>query len=252
MTLGLPADVRACLFDLDGVITDTTSLHAAAWREVLDTSPHRREDKWSRPFVADIDYGEFFVGRSSADGVRCFLSSRGIELPEGGPDDPPGRPDTVRGLVHRQLDIYEAMIRSQPAQVCRDTVAYVMRARDRGLLTAVVTSNADCREILRAAGVETLFDAWIDGIVAASRSLRSKPCPDTLLAAARDLGQHPAHCAVFDATRAGVDAGRSGHFGWVVGVARTGRSDGWYARGADVVVESLQDLAGSPDRRSRP
>ncbi|MEV7452684.1 HAD family hydrolase [Streptomyces nigra] len=251
MTLGLPADIRACLFDLDGVITDTTSLHAAAWREVFDMLPHGREDDGPVPFVADIDYGEFFDGRSSADGVRCFLASRGIGLPEGSPGDPSGRTDTVQGLVRRQLDLYEAGIRSQPAQVCQDTVAYVMRARDRGLLTAVVTSNADCREILRAARVETLFDAWIDGVVAASRSLRSKPRPDTLLAAARDLGQHPADCVVLDATRAGVDAGRSGHFGWVVGVARTGRSDALYARGADVVVESLLDLAGSPDPRTR-
>ncbi|MGW0147884.1 HAD family hydrolase [Streptomyces sp. NPDC003333] len=252
MTLGLPADVRACLFDLDGVITDTTSLHAAAWSEVLDTSLHRREDDGSLPSVADIDYGELFDGRSSADGLRRFLTSRGIDLPEGSPGDPPGRADTVQGLLRRQLDLYEARIRSQPAQVCQDTIAYVMRARDRGLLTAVVTSNADCREILRSARVETLFDAWIDGVVAASRDLRGKPCPDTLLAAARDLGQRPAHCAVFDATRAGVDAARSGHFGWVIGVTRTGRSDAWYRSGADIVVEDLQDLTGSPDPRPKP
>ncbi|MFD7694563.1 HAD family hydrolase [Streptomyces sp. NPDC059805] len=251
MTHGLPAETRACLFDLDGVITDTTSSHAAVWRDVFDTWPHRHEHSGFRPFVADFDYGEFFDGRSSADGVRSFLSSRGVELPEGGPGDPPGR-DTVQGLVRRKTDLHEARTRSRVAEVCQDTVAYVTEARDRGLLTAVVTSNANCREILRTARVETLFDAWIDGAVAARRNLRSKPYPDTLLAAARDLGQHPAHCAAFDATQAGMDAGRSGHFGWVVGVARTGRTDALYARGADVVVLSLLDLAGTPDRRPRP
>ncbi|EPD63541.1 HAD family hydrolase [Streptomyces sp. HGB0020] len=251
MTLGLPAAIRACLFDLDGVITDTTSLHAAAWKEAFDTLLQQHEGEGFRPFAADTGYDEFFDGRSSAEGVRCFLSSRGIQRPDGSPDDPPG-PDTVYGLVRWKNSLFEERTRSQGAQVHQDTMAYVMAARDSGLLTAVVTSSANCREILRAARMETLFDAWIDGVVAASRNLRGKPHPDTFLAAARDLGQHPAQCAVFENAQAGMDAGRSGHFGWVVGVARTVRAGALYAHGADVVVKDLGDLTGTPDPRPRP
>ncbi|WCD94209.1 HAD-IA family hydrolase [Streptomyces sp. HUAS 31] len=251
MTLGLPAGIRACLFDLDGVITEATSLHVAAWREAFDTLLHQCEDDGFGPLVTDTDYGDFIDGRPSADGVRCFLSSRGIELPDGSPDDPPG-PDTVHGLVRRRNGLYEAWTRWQGAEVCRDTIAYVIAARDRRLLTAAVESSANCREILQAAQVETLFDAWIDGVVAASRNLRGKPYPDMFLTAARDLGQNPAQCAVFEDAQAGIDAGRSGHFGWVVGVARTGRADALYAHGADVVVKELRDLAGTPERRQRP
>ncbi|MFI6567640.1 HAD family hydrolase [Streptomyces sp. NPDC050534] len=251
MTLGLPAVVRACLFDLDGVITDTTSLHAAAWKEAFDTLLLQREGEGFRPFAAETGYNEFFDGRPSAEGVRCFLSSRGIERPDGSPDDLPGL-DTVYGLVRWKNSLFEARARSQGGEVWQDTMAYLMAARDSGLLTAVVTSSANCREILRAARMETLFDAWIDGVVAASRNLRGKPHPDTFLAAARDLGQHPDQCAVFENAQAGMDAGRSGHFGWVVGVARTGRADALYAHGADVVVKDLGDLAGTPDPRPRP
>lgn len=176
MTLGPPAAIRACLFDLDGVITDTTSLYAAAWKEAFDTLLQQHEGEGFRPFAADTGYDEFFDGRSSAEGVRCFLSSRGIERPDGSPDDPPG-PDTVYGLVRWKNSLFEARTRSQGVQVYQDTMAYVMAARDSGLLTAVVTSSANCREILRAARMETLFDAWIDGVVAASRNLRGKPHP---------------------------------------------------------------------------
>ncbi|MEV0186059.1 HAD-IA family hydrolase [Streptomyces sp. NPDC050625] len=251
MTLGLPAEIRACLFDLDGVITDTTFLHVAAWKEAFDTLLRQHEGNGFRPFAADTDYAEFIESRPSAEGARCFLSSRGIELPDGSPDDSPGL-DTVHGLVRRKNGLYEARIRSQGAEVCPGTIAYVKAVREQGLLTAVVTSSANCREILRAAGVETLFDAWIDGVVAASRNLRRKPYPDMFLAAARDLGQHSTQCAVFEDAQAGMDAGRSGHFGWVVGVARTGPAGALYAHGADVVVKDLGDLAGTPERRSRP
>ncbi|GHH31131.1 HAD family hydrolase [Streptomyces lanatus] len=250
MALGLPALIRACLFDLDGVITDTASVHAAAWKETFDAFLRKREGDGFRPFSVDADYREFVDGRPRADGVRCFLASRGMELPDGSPDNPPGL-DTVHGLGHWKTDLYEARIRSQGVGVYQDTMAYLVAAREQGLLTAVVTSSANCREVLRAAHAETLFDAWIDGVVAAKRSLRGKPHPDTFLAAARDLGQHPSECAVFEDAQAGMDAGRSGHFGWVVGVDRTGQADGLYAHGADTVVSDLSDLAGTPDRRNR-
>lgn len=251
MALGLPAVIRACLFDLDGVITDTASVHAASWKEVFDALLQRREGDGFHPFAADTDYRKFVDGRPRADGVRCFLASRGIELPDGSPDDPPAL-DTVHGLGRTKNSLFEARIRAEGAEVYQDTMAYLGTARDQGLLTAVVTSSANCGEVLRAARVETLFDAWIDGVVAASRNLRGKPYPDTFLAAARDLGQHPNQCAVFEDAQAGMDAGRSGHFGWVVGVDRTGQADALYAHGADVVVKNLRDLAGTPDRRPRP
>lgn len=250
MALGLPAVVRACLFDLDGVLTDTASVHAATWKTTFDAFLEQRDGNRFRPFDADTDYRRFVDGRPRADGVRCFLSARGIALPDGSPDDPPGL-ETVHGLGRWKSGLFEAAIRSQGAEVYPDTMAYLTAARGRGLLTAVVTSSANCREVLRAARAETLFDAWIDGVVAAGRGLRGKPYPDTFLAAARDLGQHPAECAVFEDAQAGMDAGRSGHFGWVVGVDRTGQADALYAHGADEVVKDLRDLAGTPDRRPR-
>ncbi|MFW6690665.1 HAD family hydrolase [Streptomyces sp. MAR4 CNX-425] len=250
MTLGLPAAIRTCLFDLDGVITDTASVHAAVWKEAFDAFLRRRDGEELRPFDADSDYRDFVDGRPRADGVRCFLASRGIDLPDGSPDDPPGL-DTVHGLGRWKTNLFQARISSQGAEVYRDTLAYLTAARDRGLLTAVVTSSANCREVLRAARAETLFDAWIDGVVAANRGLRGKPHPDTFLAAARDLGQSPAECAVFEDAQAGMDAGRSGHFGWVVGVDRTGQADALYAHGADVVVKDLTELSGTAERRHR-
>jgi beta-phosphoglucomutase family hydrolase len=251
VALGLPAVIRACLFDLDGVITDTASVHAAAWQETFDAFLQQGEGNGFRPFAADTEYRELVDGRLRADGVRSFLASRGIDLPDGSPDDPPGL-DTVHGLGRWKNGLFEAKIRKQGPEVYRDTLAYVMSARDKGLLTAVVTSSTSCREVLRAARAETLFDAWIDGVVAANRNLRGKPHPDTFLAAARDLGQHPSQCAVFEDAQAGMDAGRSGHFGWVVGVDRSGQADALYAHGADAVVKDLRDLGGTPDRRLRP
>ncbi|MFJ9729509.1 HAD family hydrolase [Streptomyces sp. NPDC101209] len=251
MVLGLPDTVRACLFELDGVITDTAALHATTWKGVFDAVLRQHEGDGFRPFAAETDYRDLVDGRPQADGVRSFLSSRGIELPEGDPGSPPSL-DTVHGLARWKDDLFGQRIREGGFEVCRDTMEYLVKAREHGLLTAVVTSSAHCREILRAADAETLFDAWIDGTVAATRGLRGKPYPDTFLAAARDLGQRTSECAVFEDALAGMDAGRSGHFGWVVGVDRVGHGDALYTHGADIVVADLACLIGIPHPDPQP
>ncbi|MFH8447062.1 HAD family hydrolase [Streptomyces sp. NPDC018026] len=251
MVLGLPGTIRACLFDLDGVVTDTASVHAAAWKEAFDVLLRRHEGDEFRPFTLETDYRRFVDGRPWADGVRTFLASRRVELPEGRPGDPPGL-DTVHGLGLWKSGLFEERVRTQGVKVCRDTMDYLMALRERGVPSAIVTSSTNCREILREADAETLFDAWIDGLVAERRGLRGKPHPDTFLAAARDLGQSPAECAVFEDALAGMDAGRSGHFGWVVGVDRVSRADELYAHGADTVVADLARLVGTPGRGVRP
>lgn len=247
MVLGLPDGIRACLFDLDGVITDTAAVHAAAWKETFDALLRQREGDGFRPFTLETDYHQLVDGRPRAETVRSFLRARGIELPDGTPDGPTDL-ETVHGVGRWKNDVFEARVRAEGAQVCGDTMDFLAAARAQGLLTAVATSSVHCREILRAAGAETLFDAWIDGVVAARRHLRGTPHPDIFLAAARDLGQRPSECAVFEDALAGMDAGRSGHFGWVVGIDRASQADALYAHGADRVVADLTDLIGTTGR----
>ncbi|MDL5205603.1 beta-phosphoglucomutase family hydrolase [Streptomyces sp. ALI-76-A] len=240
--LGLPADIQACLFDLDGVVTRTAVVHAAAWKEMFDAFLREREGEHFRPFT-DADYDEYVDGRPRADGVRTFLASRGIELPEGTPGDPPDAP-TVHGLGNRKNDLVLEKIRTDGVEAYDGTLRYLAAVRAKGLRTAIVSSSANCRDVLRAVGAEDLFDVRIDGVVAAERQLPGKPRPDTFLAAAKDLGVDAARCAVFEDALAGMDAGRSGHFGHVVGVDRVGQTDALYAHGADVVVKDLAELGG--------
>ncbi|MFF7140304.1 MULTISPECIES: HAD family hydrolase [Streptomyces] len=239
--LGLPDGIQACLFDLDGVITRTAVVHAAAWKQTFDDFLRRRDGDAYRPFDAVADYDEYVDGRPRADGVRTFLASRGIRLPEGEPGDPPGR-ETVHGLGNRKNGTLLELIRTRGVEAYDGTVRYVEAVRAAGLRTAVVSSSANCRDILRSVGAEHLFDVRIDGIVAAERRLPGKPRPDTFLAAARDLGVEPKAAAVFEDALAGMDAGRSGHFGYVVGVDRTGQAEALRAHGADIVVQDLAEL----------
>ncbi|PIM68864.1 hypothetical protein CTU88_28675 [Streptomyces sp. JV178] len=239
--LGLPRRVRACLFDLDGVITRTAVVHAAAWKQAFDEFLRRHDGDSFRPFDRGKDYDEYVDGRPRADGVRTFLASRGIQLPEGGPDDPPDAP-TVHGLGNRKNDLLLHLIRTDGVEAYDGTLRYVEQVRARGLLTAVVSSSANCRDVLRSIGAEHLFDVRIDGVVAAERGLPGKPAPDTFLAAARDLGVAPAEAAVFEDALAGMDAGRAGRFGYVVGIDRVGQADALRAHGADVVVPDLTEL----------
>ncbi|MEU2897821.1 HAD family hydrolase [Streptomyces sp. NPDC001273] len=238
--LGLPDDILACLFDLDGVVTRTAAVHAAAWKELFDAFLRERDGDAFRPFTG-TDYDQYVDGRPRADGVRTFLASRDIALPEGAPDDPPGV-RTVHGLGNRKNELLLARIRTDGVAAYDGTLRYIDAVRARGLRTAIVSSSANCRDVLRSIGAEDLFDVRIDGVVAAERGLPGKPEPDTFLAAARELGVPPSRSAVFEDALAGMDAGRAGHFGYVVGVDRVGQADALYAHGADRVVTDLDEL----------
>ncbi|CAL9630017.1 putative protein [Streptomyces sp. enrichment culture] len=241
--LGLPEGILACLFDLDGVVTKTAVVHAAAWKEMFDAFLREREGPHFRPFDAAAEYDEYVDGRPRADGVRTFLAARGIELPEGGPDDPPDAA-TVHGLGNRKNALLLEKIRTGGVEAYDGTLRYLEAVRAQGLRTAIVSSSANCRDVLRAIDAEHLFDVRVDGVVAAERGLPGKPRPDTFLAAARDLGVRAEQAAVFEDALAGMDAGRSGGFGYVVGVDRVGQTDALYAHGADIVVRDLADLGG--------
>ncbi|MFF9159014.1 beta-phosphoglucomutase family hydrolase [Streptomyces longwoodensis] len=240
--LGLPDTIQACLFDLDGVVTRTAVVHAAAWKEMFDAFLRARDGDSFRPF-SDDDYDQYVDGRPRADGVRSFLASRDIELPEGTPEDPPDA-ETVHGLGNRKNELLLERIRTDGVEAYEGTLRYLDAVRARGLRTAIVSSSANTRDVLRSIHAEDLFDVRIDGVVAAERGLPGKPRPDTFLAAARDLGVEPSRAAVFEDALAGMDAGRSGHFGYVVGVDRVGQTDALYAHGADIVVKDLDELGG--------
>jgi beta-phosphoglucomutase family hydrolase len=227
--LGLPASVVACLFDLDGGLTQTASVHAAAWQEMLDAYLRRRAvDRGEDfvPFDPVSDYDEFVDGKPRYDGVRSFLASRGIELPRGTPDDPPGA-ETVDGLGNRKNEIVLKLIRDEGVQPYEGSVRYVQAAREAGLRRAVVSSSTNCRDVLIAAGIRELFEVIVDGHVAEREHLSGKPAPDTFLAGARELGVEPGDAAVFEDALAGVQAGRAGKFGFVVApVSRSWRPAG--------------------------
>jgi beta-phosphoglucomutase family hydrolase len=242
--LGLPDGIRACLFDLDGVLTQTARVHRAAWRETFDALLGARCGDDFKPFT-DADYYEYVDGKPRRDGVRDFLASRGIQLPEGGPDDPPSA-DTVAGVGNRKNELLVRRLDEDGVDVYEGSVAYVRAARERGLRTAVVTASANGEAVVRAAGLAVCVEVRIDGLVADREHLRGKPAPDTFLAGARALGVGPAEAAVFEDALAGVAAGRAGGFGFVVGVDRAGQADALRRRGADIVVTDLSELLERP------
>ncbi len=242
--LGLPDQVRACLFDLDGVLTQTAKVHAAAWKEMFDDYLRERAARTGERFVAFdavAEYDEYVDGKPRYEGVRSFLGSRGIDLPQGDPGDAPGA-ETIDGLGNRKNEIVLRMIRDQGVQAYEGSVRYVRAARDAGLHRAVVSSSTNCRDVLIAAGIEDLFERRIDGVVAEREHLQGKPAPDTFLAGARALGVTPGQAAVFEDALAGVAAGRAGGFACVVGVDRAGQADALREHGADVVVSDLAEL----------
>jgi beta-phosphoglucomutase family hydrolase len=239
--LGLPDSVKACLFDLDGVLTQTAKVHDKAWKQTFDEFLRQRDGDNFKEFDPVADYDEYVDGKPRYDGVRSFLASRGIQLPEGSPDDPPTA-NTICGVGNRKNDLVLQLINEQGVEAYDGSVAYVRAARDAGLRRAVVSSSANCRDVLIAAGIEDLFEARIDGIVADREHLKGKPAPDTFLAGARALGVPADAAAVFEDALAGVEAGRDGHFGYVVGVDRVGQTDGLRRHGASVVVKDLSEL----------
>ena len=242
--LGLPDTITACLFDMDGVLTETATVHAAAWKETFDAVLRERAERDGTPFVPfeiATDYVEYVDGRKREDGVRTFLASRGITLPEGTPDDPPGH-DTVWGVGNEKNGLVLQIIARDGVHAFPGSVRYLHAVRAAGLKTAVVSASANAAQVLTAAGLDGLFDARVDGVVAGERDLAGKPAPDTFLAAAELLGVAPSAATVYEDALSGVSAGHSGHFGFVVGVNRTGQAAALRAHGADVVVDDLADL----------
>ena len=239
--LGLPDGVTACLFDLDGVLTQTAAVHARAWKEMFDQFLKDRDGDGYRAFDLHADYDEYVDGKPRDAGVRDFLASRGITLPEGSRDDPPSA-DTVNGLGTRKNDLVLAVIRRDGVQPYEGSIAYLRAARDAGLRRAVVSSSHNTVDVLRAAGIEQYLEARVDGNIADDQHLAGKPHPDTYLAGARALGVEPHQAAVFEDALAGVEAGRAGRFGLVVGVNRVGQRDALKTHGADVVVDDLAEL----------
>jgi beta-phosphoglucomutase family hydrolase len=240
-SLGLPDPIRACLFDLDGVLTRTATVHFAAWKRTFDEFLQRFEP--GQPEFGQQDYNRFVDGKHRADGVRGFLASRGITLPEGSPGDGP-EVATVQAIATRKNDMVLRELDEHGVEIYPGSVDYLRAAKDAGLATAVVTASANGEKVIAAGGFADLIDVRVDGLVAARDGLRGKPEPDTFLAGARLLGVAPPEAVVFEDALSGVAAGRAGGFGFVVGVDRVGQADALAAQGADVVVRDLSELMG--------
>ena len=234
--LGLPDGVTALLFDLDGVLTQTAKVHQEAWKEMFDDYLRERDGEDFEDF-SPRDYERYVDGMPRYDGVRTFLQSRGIE-----PDEA-----LVRMLGDRKNDAVQRKIREDGVEVYEGSRRYLEAARDAGLGRAVVSSSANAEEVLDVTGLAPLIDARVDGVVATERGLPGKPQPDTFLEGARLLGAEPAQAAVFEDALAGVQAGRAGNFGAVIGVDRVGQADALREHGADVVVTDLADLLGESE-----
>jgi len=242
--LGLPDGVTACLFDMDGVVTKTAMVHAAAWKQMFDEFLRvwsARNNQKFVPFDSTVDYDDYVDGKPRLEGTESFLESRHIELPAGSPADPPGTA-TVQGLSNRKNELVLEVLQRDGVEVYPGSREYLDAVRKAGLKTAIVSSSANTEAVLKAGGVADLFDARVDAGVAKERGLHGKPAPDTFLEAARMLGVQPASAAVFEDALVGVAAGRAGKFGLVVGVDRVGQADQLRQHGADVVVKDLADL----------
>lgn len=254
VTATIPPSLDAVVFDTDGVVTDTASVHAAAWKRMFDGYLEGRAARTGEPFVpfdAEEEYLRHVDGRPRYDGVRTFLASRGIELPDGEPDDPPDR-ETVCGLGNRKNDYFLAHLRERGAEPYPSTVALVRQLQARGIRTAAISASRNMAEVLDAAGLAELFEVRVDGVIAGQEDLPGKPDPAVFLEAARRLGVEPGRAAVVEDAIAGVEAGRRGGFALVVGVDRAGHADALAAAGADVVVEDLGELRfDQEDQRGR-
>jgi beta-phosphoglucomutase family hydrolase len=247
--LGLPAQVRACLFDLDGVLTDTAAVHAAAWKEMFDDFLRTAAEQAGTefvPFDAHAEYDEYVDGKPRPDGVRDFLAARGIELPEGSPNDKPGA-QTINGLGNKKNEAVLRRIRDDGVRVFEGSRRYLEAAREAGLRRVVVSSSANTREVLEVTGLAPLVEHRVDGVTIREQHLRGKPAPDTFLAGAKWCGVEPSEAAVFEDALAGVQAGRAGNFGFVVGVDRVGQAEELKKQGADTVVTDLAELIDRPE-----
>ena len=238
------ANFDAVLFDLDGVLTSTAKLHAAAWKQTFDrflkAYAEARKETFI-PFDISEDYRIYVDGKSRFDGVQSFLASRGIDLSYGAPTDPPAA-ETVCGVGNQKNELVNQIIAREGVEAYPGSVKAVNLLKDRGIKTGVVSSSNNCAAVLREAKIESLFDIRVDGETASHLSLSGKPEPDMFLEAARQLGVEPRRSIVVEDAIAGVQAGKKGGFGLVIGIARAGNFDELRKQGADLVVEDLEQL----------
>ena len=245
--LGLPEKVHACLFDLDGVLTDTASVHTKAWKAMFDDYLSERAKRTGEefvPFDAADDYRKYVDGKKREDGVRSFLQSRGIDLPDGSPDDP-GDAETVYGLGNRKNDMFQRVLREDGVEVFEGSRRYLEAASAAGLGIAVVSSSANTRDVLEITGLDQFIQKRVDGVTLRDEHIAGKPAPDSYLRGAELLGVDAGAAAVFEDAISGVQAGHAGNFGYVVGVDRVGQADDLRRNGADVVVTDLAELLPS-------
>ncbi len=244
--LGLPNAVTAGLFDLNGVLTNTAAVHDKAWKETFDAFLRERAERTDESFIAFdpmADYLRYVDGKPRADGVRDFLASRGITLPEGNWDDSP-RAESINGLANRKNEVLRRRIRDEGVEVFSGSWRYLEACQEAGLRRLVVCSSADTAEVLRVTGLVHLAEGWIDDLAIAAQGLKGKPVPESFLAGAKCVGVEQGRAAVFEDALAGVAAGRAGGFGFVVGVDRAGEADALREHGADIVVSDLAELLG--------
>jgi len=245
--LGLPEKVRACLFDLDGVLTDTASVHTKAWKAMFDDYLAARAKSTGEkfvPFDPATDYRLYVDGKKREDGVRSFLDSRGIKLPDGTPDDPGGA-ETVYGLGNRKNEMFQKVLDNDGVEVFDGSRRYLEAVSAAGLGIAVVSSSANTREVLEITGLERFVQQRVDGVTLRDEHIKGKPAPDSYLRGAQLLNVGADAAAVFEDALSGVQAGRAGHFGFVVGVDRVGQAEDLRRNGADVVVTDLAELMQS-------
>jgi beta-phosphoglucomutase family hydrolase len=239
-----PERFDAVLFDLDGVLTSTAEIHAAAWKTMFDDYLRKRAAERAeafRPFEIATDYKLFVDGRPRYEGVRNFLDSRGIKLPQGTPESPPGE-KSICGLGNVKDALVQEAIDAGRVQSFPGSIDFARRIKAMGLRTAVVTSSRNCTPVLRAAGIADLFEAQVDGLTIEQQRLRGKPAPDSFLKAAEQLRVSPSRAIVVEDAIAGVQAGQAGRFGLVIGIDRHGDGDALRKNGADLVVTDLSDL----------
>lgn len=238
------ADFDAVLFDLDGVVTETAKVHAVCWKKVFDDFLTEHSLQTGRPFTPfDItsDYNQYVDGKLRQEGVRSFLASRNIALPFGDPTGPSDQ-TTIWGIGKRKDELFTAVLREQGVDILEDGMALIHHVRARGLKTAVVSSSKNCQAVLKVAGIEEYFDVRVDGATVDALGINGKPAPDSFLKAAELLGATPDRSVVVEDAIAGVQAGKSGNFGLVVGVARKGDEEALRTNGADLVVTDLKTL----------
>ena len=245
--------IDAVIFDLDGVLTDTAIIHAEAWKQLFDQYLKQRAERHNepfRPFDIDSDYLRFVDGKPRYDGVRSFLESRDISLPEGSPDDTPDK-ETVRALGNRKNRYFLERLKKEGVRPYESSINFIKKVKSRGLATAVISASRNAQEVLEAAGLQGLFDVKVDGVDSAKLRLKGKPDPAIFLEAARRLNVKPAEAVVIEDALAGVEAGRRGEFRLVIGIDRTGLGAELKKRGADIVVRDLSELKVKPARSQK-